>query len=98
MGYKEVSLPAEVTIENIEALHAEVKTAISEGCKDGLCFNTSLTEIVTAPGVQLLLCVDKTLKMQGVPMRLKNANEMLNQSFRQLGFAEQFQEWIETHA
>lgn len=76
--------PASVTIENIESLTGELKKLqLSSGEK--LTLDVEQTEVITTPGIQLILALTKTIAQSGDTITITKSKETFNQSFDALG-------------
>jgi anti-anti-sigma regulatory factor len=96
-GNADFSLPPSVTIENIEALANEIRT-LGFGPAGTLTLDAAAIEMITTPGVQLLLSLHKTLSESGGKLAVKNSNESFAQPFQALGFGEHLSAWSGAHA
>ena len=95
---KTFSLPAAITIETVNMLHGELKQLLSDESAFSLTVDAAQTEIITTPGIQLLLSLDKALKQSGSRMVLSNAPEIMKKSFQGLGLEAQLGKWCEGNA
>ncbi len=86
------NLPAELTIENIEALSNDLKKLATDN-GIALTLDASQTETITTPGVQLLLSLDKLLSSNGGKLIIYQSKGVLNDTFSLLGLNEQLAKW-----
>lgn len=82
------SLPVALTIQTVEAL-AEQFSAI-EG---DFIFDASATEILTTPGIQLLLSADASAQTSGKHLHILNARESLAYPMHLLGLEATWAAW-----
>lgn len=85
-----IALPAAVTIETVQTLADELK-ATPPGAV--LSLDAAVTEILTTPGMQLLLTLEKNLASTGGRFSLINVRDAVAANFRTLGLTEKFAEW-----
>ncbi len=91
------SLPASITMENVEALTAEMR-ALALQPESLLTLDASATDIITTPGIQLLLSLHMTVAQHSGKLAVNNARPTFAQSFETLGLQAQLAAWSEQHA
>lgn len=91
-GVFPLRLPPVLSIETTEAFAAEIE-ALAVPLSGPLGFDASATEIITAPGAQLLLAVDKALTQSGGKLILHSPRADMIDTFRLLGLEAQFNSW-----
>lgn len=91
LSLQRTMLPVALTIDTVEALAAD----FSAYCADGPCVTLDATqvEVLTTPGVQLILSFSKSLEAQGISLRIIHAKPAVTQVFERLGLATQFSGW-----
>ena len=90
-GVAQFSLPAAMTIDTVEALATELKQLDLKPL--ALVLDASHTEIITTPGIQLLLALSKMLESRGIALGVHEPKAMFVQTFEQIGLATQFSQW-----
>ncbi len=85
-------LPPVFSIETVEAVASEI-AALPLNAGTTLILDASATEILTTPGAQLLLSLDKTLSQIGGTLCLRNAGSDLAATMKILGLDSQFNTW-----
>jgi len=88
------SFPASATIQNIEELIESVKKLMTPG--KNVIVDAAHTEVITTPGVQLLLSLARTLEQNGGALGLINPKETFTQTFDALGLKSRLTEWEES--
>lgn len=89
------TLPSAMTIETVESVSDNLKQMRIQ--PPTLVLNAAQTEILTTPGIQLLLSLAKTLQEQGIALVLTEPRAIFAQSFEQLGLAKQYASWEAKH-
>ena len=89
------TLPSAMTIDSIEALCAQLKQL--ECTPPRLTLDAASTEIITTPGVQLLLALAKTLATRGIDLAVTGPRPSFTRTFDQLGLSAQFTQWEVTN-
>lgn len=92
---KTIILPFAISISTVEALADEIRTHAAEASLS-LTLDAANTEILTTPGIQLLLSLEKTLEQTGGDLRLINAKDTLTSVFQTLGLKEKFERWSQS--
>lgn len=90
------TLPSAVTIQNIEEVAQQLK-ALQLAQGEMLVLDAMQTEIITTPGIQLILALSKTLEQNGNSLAIMKPRESFNQSFDALGLASQLSQWEESN-
>ena len=85
-------LPETVTIENVEDLCAEARQ-INVLPEATLIIDASHTEILTTPGIQLLIAIAKSVQNAGGKLVISNPREPFKQSFAALGLGSRLTQW-----
>ena len=86
------TLPASITIDNIEQLTKDLLALnIENGA--GLSLNASQTEVITTPGVQLLIALDKALTNKCGSLTLIQPKDVLIGVFKSLGLENYLTKW-----
>ncbi len=86
-----IMLPSAMTIATVETLATQLNDLPANS--QLVTLDASGTEIITTPGVQLLLSLHKTLTARGSALTVTNASDALAASFEQLGLKSQFSVW-----
>lgn len=85
-----IPLPALLTIDHVETL-ATAWRALPTNAP--LAFDAAATEIVTAPGAQLLLAFDAQLSRDGGNLVLLHTRGDVAETFQTLGLGAEFARW-----
>ncbi len=85
------TLPSSITIETIEALLGELKDVPLTG--GGLAVDATQVEIITTPGVQVILALGKALAQAGGTFAILEKSAAFTQAFHTLGLDGQLKEW-----
>lgn len=91
------SMPAALTIDTVGTFLACLES-FSFSAGDSLVLDASATEVITTPGAQVLLAVDKILQSSGGSLQVHHAREALADAFHSLGLAAHFSTWSTAHA
>lgn len=89
-------LPASLTIETVEALAAFFLEHKPSG-QTALTLDVSPIEVITTPGVQLLVSLAKTLETLNVALNIEGARPAFAQTLQQLGLSAYFAQKEFTH-
>lgn len=92
VGIPLLRLPPVLSIETTETFAAEIE-AMNPSWGEPLNLDASATEIITTPGAQLLVAIDRTLTQAGGKLTLYNPRTDMINAFRMLGLEEQFNSW-----
>ncbi len=84
-------LPSAMTIETVDALASTLKE--KEFAPPVLILDAEQTEIITTPGIQLLLSLAKSLEVRGIGLAITKQRTSFIQAFEQLGLAACLSEW-----
>lgn len=77
-------LPVVMNIETAVALAAELKQLPLAG-KTQLVLDAANVEVITTPGVQIILSLEKTLAAQGGSLKISSRREAFNNALRDIG-------------
>lgn len=91
------ALPSSLTIECAEALASSI---VKQGVPDrGETFtlDASHTEIITTPGVQVILALSKTIAASGGKLSILKPSDTFIRNFEILGFTAELNEWRSNH-
>jgi anti-anti-sigma regulatory factor len=91
-----VQLPARITLETVEALVRDLKE-ITTTPGSSLVLDATNTEVITTPGMQLFLALEKTLRQTNANLSLQNVKASVVEVFRTFGLEKQFCEWSAAH-
>ena len=91
------ALPSSLTIESAEALASSI---LKQGVPDhGKTFtlDASQNEIITTPGVQVILALSKTIAASGGKLSILKPSDTFIRNFEILGFTAELNEWRGNH-
>lgn len=89
------AFPGAVTIQNVEEVTEEIrKLHLAPG--ETLVLDVVQTEIITTPGIQLVLAVANTLEQSGGALVIMKPKDTFNQAFDVLGLAPRLTQWEES--
>jgi anti-anti-sigma regulatory factor len=86
------ALPAIVTLEIVETLSNDFKRLISTPGA-AVLLDASKVDIITTPGMQLILSLDKSLELTGGRLEIVNPSEFFVQITKALGLIAQLAKW-----
>ena len=84
-------LPQIVSIATIESVASQLQQL--DFCSPLLTLDASETEVMSTPGIQLLLALHKTLEARSMKLALIGLRPALAQSFEQLGMKHMLHQW-----
>lgn len=86
------TLPSTISIDNIESLTRDI-LALNIENGDRLTLNASLVEVITSPGVQLLIALDKTLTNKCGKLIVSQPKDAMMATFKSLGLENYLTKW-----
>ena len=77
-------LPVEMTIETVEAVVADLKPLLC-GEEAGLTLDASQVEVITTPGLQLIVALEKTIAARGGKLVVNGKQDGFTRAFAEAG-------------
>lgn len=90
------TLPSSITIETIETLLGDLNKLSLSG--NGLTVDAAQVEIITTPGVQVMLALGKSFAHLGGKLTISQPSSAFTQAFTALGLGVQLTEWSNGNA
>ena len=88
-------LPTALTIETVESVLGNLKTApLTSG---RLIVDAAGVEIITTPGVQIVLALAQSLMQAGGKLTISQPSAAFTQAFATLGLGNKLTEWSSNH-
>ena len=92
-GHAVFVLPSSLTIESAEAFASAILKQGIPGNGEIFTLDASHTEIITTPGVQVILALSKTIAASGGKLSVLNPSETFTRNLETLGFTTELNEW-----
>lgn len=90
------TLPAVVTLDTIREIADGLKK-LSPGSSATLVLDVSKIEIISTPGVQMLIAAAKSAKEANGKIRMASINAAVLQAFEDIGLASYVKEWEQSN-
>jgi len=87
-------LSTALTIDSVEDLAHELKKHLAQNKHNpNLSLDASAVEVITTPGVQMIIALGKLLERHNGALAINNPTEIFIKAFETLGLAQLLQKW-----